>query len=163
MPDFTNRVAIQEYFDNIETDFDLGIFQQAQIIQSSLSQPTTPGRVDRRGRAGPVLGRAGFDFHEDEAFVIPEHEIDFTAVGMEICGKKFQAEFLERFFRHPFAEPAAAQVKRPGAFPSGKPYSHARRKIHALHASSECSFACGDFALYNCRASTATKNYATCP
>lgn len=57
----------QQHFDNVETNFHFGMFQEFQIIQTALRQQQSLAFVHGGGGAHPIFGGARFHFHEHEA------------------------------------------------------------------------------------------------
>ena len=79
MADLGDRAVVQEDFDDIETDFDARIFQEAEVIECALREEATLAGIDARRRTQPVFAGARFDFDEDEAISVAKDEINFAA------------------------------------------------------------------------------------
>ena len=105
--DFADGAVGEEDFDDVETDFYLGIFEAAEIVQSGLGEEATFAGIDEGGGAGPFLGGTGFYFNKDEAVGVAEDEVYFAAFGIEIGGEIFEAGLLEVLFGSALAQGAA--------------------------------------------------------
>lgn len=86
--------------------------------------------VDGGGGAPEGFGGACFYFDEDEAIGVAEDKVNFAAVGLKICGEKFEAEFAEMFFGGAFADFAVTRTQ--GFFSFTAPKLDAREDAHAL-------------------------------
>jgi hypothetical protein len=112
MPDFKDLAVGQQDFNDVETYFDGGIFQKAQIVQAAPGKAAAAFRVDSSRGTGPFLGGTGFDFGKHEAITVAKNQINLTAIRPEIGGEKFQPLLLEIFFGRALAEEAATQMFR---------------------------------------------------
>ena len=110
--DFEDDAVLGEDFDDVEADFDLGVFEEAEVIEGATGQGATLAGVDGGGGAGPTGNGAGLHFNEDKAVGVAEDEVYLAAGGAEIGGEEFEAEFLEMFFGFEFAGAAAKVLLR---------------------------------------------------
>ena len=70
MADLGDRAVVQEDFNDIETDFDAGIFEESEVIECALREEATLAGIDARRRTKPVFAGACFDFDKDEAILV---------------------------------------------------------------------------------------------
>jgi len=104
----------QQDLDNIESEFDLWVLEQPQIIERRPRKTLTPLLIDGRGGPDPVLGGPRFDFDEDQTIFLTADEVDLAAVGTEICGEKFEAKFLEMPLGGALAQFTVLEMERTG-------------------------------------------------
>jgi len=53
--DFTDGAGLEEDFNDVESNFDLGVFEQAQIIQAGAGEASAASGVNSGGRARPFF------------------------------------------------------------------------------------------------------------
>jgi hypothetical protein len=102
----------QQHLHDVEAQFHLRVFQQAQVIQCVACEPTSPIRIHGRGRPRPLFRRTRFDLYEYEAIRVAEDQIGFATRRAEIGGEELQAEPPQMFSGRALAEFAEAQMPR---------------------------------------------------
>jgi hypothetical protein len=142
MADFMHFTVLQEYLDDVETQFYARVAQQPEVIQGGSSQALPPFLI--HGGCGPIPLFRGARLYlgENEAVAVPQDQIDFAAWRPKICGEKFQALAPELFARRSLAEFAVTEMEGLGF---GRPPGFdACREIHAAE-----SFECKSSSFYN--------------
>src|SRR5438874_13760939 len=97
MPNFLNYALLQKDFDDIETYFDLRVFEQTQIVESCARKARAPFLVYRCGGARPLLGRTGFYFDEHKTVGLAKHQVHFAAIRTKVLSEEFQAIAFQMF------------------------------------------------------------------
>ncbi len=128
MSDFAHGAFVQEDFDDVETNFYLGIFQQAKVVERGTSQALASLAIDGGGGTRPCLGRTRLHLDEDKTVVIAEDEVNFAAWGTEVGGEEFEAIAAKVPSRGALAQFAVAEVQ--GLFVPTEPGFESRRKVH---------------------------------
>ena len=79
MADFADDAILEQYFDDIESDFDGWVLEKSQIVQCCLrEQPPFPS-VHRICWANPIFARTRLYFDEYETISVSADEVDFAA------------------------------------------------------------------------------------
>jgi hypothetical protein len=108
--DLVDSAVTQEDFDDIESEFDFGVLNLAEVIQRGAGEPALALEIDRGCGPGPLLVGAGFDFDKGEAIVIEDDQVDFAMRRSEVGGEEAQALALEVSARLALTELTAAEV-----------------------------------------------------
>src|SRR4051794_7440490 len=112
MANLTNLAIVEQDFHDIEADVYLRAFKEGQVIEGALGNQALLAEINGFGGTHPVLGRAGFNFHENEAVSVSKHEVNLAATRAEVGGKEFQAGLLQVAPGRPFPKRSQAQVQR---------------------------------------------------
>ena len=92
---FANISICQQHLNDVETNFDLRLPKQLQVIETALRKEPSLTRIHGSGRTHPIFRRSSLYFDKHETILLAENQIDFTARRAEVRCEKFQPEFLE--------------------------------------------------------------------
>lgn len=93
--DLLNGAGVQQDLNDVESDFNLGIFQEPQIVQASTSESPAALFVHSSRGARPFFRRACFDLNEHEAVLIAENKVNFASRGSEVGGQELETKLFQ--------------------------------------------------------------------
>lgn len=115
MTDFPHVIPGKEHFHDVEPEFDARKPCATQIGEGRLRQQALLARPHRCGRPPPIFRTSGLHFDENEAFAVPEDQVDLPFPIPVIGNQEFATQCLQMAPGGFFAEASPMEVERFGA------------------------------------------------